>query len=108
MSISVMSESEVCWPVGLADARAEVEGTATELVGRARGTLAEGTGRGVGNGKAGAGESTHIGVGDSLLQEGGWKETVEVIAGAETPEIDVEVMVECKRPPFSLRGIPKV
>lgn len=107
--MSVTSESEVCWPGGLADALAEVEGTATELLGRARGTLAEGTGRGVGNGKAGAGESTHIGIGDSLLQEGGWKETVKVIAGAETPELgDAEVMAECKRPPFSLGGIPKM
>lgn len=107
--MSVTSESEVCLPLGLADAPAEVEGTATELLGRARGTLAEGTGTGVGNGKAGAGESTHIGIGDSLLQEGGWTETVEVIAGAETPETaDVEVMAECERPPLSLGGIPKM
>lgn len=75
---------------------------ATELVGRARGRLAEGTGRGVGKDKAG-GESTHIGIGDSLLQEGGWK----VIAGVERSEIDV-VMTECKRPPFLLGGIPKM
>lgn len=107
--MSVTSSSEAGWPVALADALAEVEGTATELVGRARGTLAEGTGGGVGTAEAGGGESTHIGIGDSLSQEGGGQETVEVIAGAETSEIaDVEVMAECKRPPFSLAGIPKM
>lgn len=102
--MSVTSESDVDWREGMADTLAEVEETATELVGRARGRLAEGTGRGVGKDKAGGGESTHIGIGDSLLQEGGWK---EVIAGVERSEIDV-VMTACKRPPFLLDGSPKI
>lgn len=109
VSMSVASGSKVGWAVRLADALAEVEGAATALVGSAmkRGTLAEGTGRGMGKDIAG-GESTHIGVGDSLLQEGSWKEMVEVIAGVEMSEIDVEVMTEYKRPPILLSGIPKM
>lgn len=55
------------------------------------GLFGEGTGKGVGRERGG--ESTHIGVGDSPLQDGGCNEKVEVLGvGAVLSDIGVIAM----------------
>ena len=88
--MSVTSEFEL-WPdVTLADAlavTAEETGRVVTATTTITGVFGEGTGRGVG-GKRGGG-STHIGVGDSPLQEGSCDEMVEVLGGVRGSEVGV-------------------
>ena len=65
-----------------------VEATVLELMGWTieTGLCVEGLGRGAGR-IGGGGESTHIGTGDSVLQEGGCKEGVEVLGSVVMSEI---------------------
>lgn len=91
--MSVTSES----PATFADALAEVDGTATEVMGWPVRR------NGLGKGKAGGG-STHIGLGDSCVQEAGWKEE-----GAEPSEAGAVVTrARWKRPPVFKSGIPNL
>lgn len=96
--MSVTSES----PATFADALAEVDGTATEVMGWPVRR------NGLGKGKAGGG-STHIGLGDSCVQEAGWKEEGEAIAGVEPSEAGAVVTrARWKRPPVFKSGIPNL
>ena len=50
-----------------------------------------------------------MGVGDSFWQEGSLKEKIGVLGGVGRPEVGATVaLTECKGPPFSLNGIPKM